>query len=131
VEEQIPETAVRPPRVIRTGVFVAAALLAVAVGIRAAVPRPPDVRGQTERQAIRDLEDAGYRVASAHFPVEEGDDFVECYAPSATAGVVIGQRPCPGLFSSAPEGSRVTVWIKVPESECVPPPGSVCVDEGS
>jgi hypothetical protein len=72
---------------------------------RAAVPRPPDVRGLTEQEAISNLEDAGYRVASAHFPVEEGDDFVECYVPTETARVVIGQRPRPGLFSSAPEGS--------------------------
>jgi beta-lactam-binding protein with PASTA domain len=127
VEQDVTERAV-PYRVVRTVVFVAAVLLMVAVGIRVAVPRPPDVRGLTEQQAIRDLENAGYRVASAHFPVEEGDDFVECFVPSESAGVVIGQRPCPGLFSSAPGGSRVMVWIKVPESECVPPPGSVCAD---
>lgn len=115
-------------RAIRTVVFVAVALVVVAVGIRVALPRPPDVRGLTEQEAWRELHDAGFRVNSAHFPVEDGDDFVKCYQPSETAGVVIGQDPCPGLLSSAREGSTVMVWINVPESACVPPPGSVCVD---
>jgi beta-lactam-binding protein with PASTA domain len=124
VEQQITESPGQP-RVIRTGVFVAAALLVVAVGIRAAVPRPPDVRGLTGQQAIQELHDAGYRVN--YFEVVEEGDHIECYAPSEAA-VVIGQRPCPDLFSSVPEGSIVLLWIKVPASECVPPPGAVCVD---
>jgi hypothetical protein len=124
VDQDVTERAV-PYRVVRTVVFVAAALVVLAVGIRVAVPRPPDVRGLNGQQAIRELRDAGYRVN--YFEVVEEGDHIECYAPSE-APVVIGQRPCPGLLSSVPEGSIVLLWIKLPASECVPPPGAVCVD---
>jgi hypothetical protein len=105
--------------------FVAAALVALAVGKRVAVPRPPDLRGLTGQQAIREPCDAGYRVN--YFEVVEEGDHIECYAPSE-APVVIGQRPCPGSLSSVPEGSIVLLWIKLPASGWVRPPGAVCVD---
>lgn len=114
-------------RVGRTVVFVAAALVLVAVGIRVAVPRPPDVRGLTVERATRALQDAGYsRIIAGYFHVAEGDDFVKCYLPTETVGAVIGQDPCPGVLSWAPKASRIMLWVKVPDPECNAPPGSGC-----
>lgn len=89
-----------------------------------AVPKPPDVRGMTQGQAQRELEDAGFRVTFAMFPPPYDD--VECYAPSDVVGVVIGQDPCPGLFTRARSGSMVTVWIRLADVNCEAPPDAGC-----
>ena len=88
-------------------------------------PRLPDVRGMKEQDAQRELEDAGFDVAIAQFPPPYGD-WVKCFKPSNVVGVAIGQDPCSGSISRMRRGSLVTVWIRMPEFYCNPPPGTGC-----
>ena len=115
----------RSPHVRGAVVVVALVLLTSAVVAAVALPSLPDVRGMTERQALQELESAGFQVTVAKFPPPYGD-FVSCYEPSDVVGLVIGQDPCPGPLSRARRGSQMTVWIRLPDVRCDAPAGAGC-----
>jgi len=88
-------------------------------------PRVPDVRGLTEQETQRELEDAGFDVAIAQFPPPYGD-WVQCFKSSDVVGIAIGQDPCSGTLSRQRRGSLVVVWIRMPDTVCNAPPGFGC-----
>ena len=71
--------------------WVAMLVVALAIGGWWFFPKMPDVRGMTRLQAQHELEDAGFQVSFALFPLPNA---VPCPDAHMT-GAVIGQDPCP------------------------------------